>query len=226
MKAEMTQTLNDSDEQFLPYTIAALNEGTKIIKLGKASGLDGITAEMVHHFGPKTREWLLQQFNNCITFHRVPKTWKKAKVVALLKPDKDPKSPKSYRPISLLCTLYKLYERLLMTRISPAVDEQPSHDQAGFRPGRSCCGQVLNLIQFIEDGYENKLKTGAVFVDLTAAYDTVNHRALLLKVAKAVKNYSCPYYRISPEQPEILCRDEHQTKPMESTKKWTAAIQH
>ncbi len=52
----------------------------------------------------------------------------------------------------------------------------------------SCCGQVLNLTQFIEDGFENKLKTSAVFVDLTAAYDAVNHRVLLFKVAKVVKN--------------------------------------
>ncbi len=45
MKAEMAQTLNDSDEQFLSYTIEELNEGIKkTIKLGKASGLDGITA--------------------------------------------------------------------------------------------------------------------------------------------------------------------------------------
>ncbi len=56
MKAEMAQNLNDSDEQFHPYTIEELNKGTKNIKLGKVSGLDGITAEMVHHFGPKTRE--------------------------------------------------------------------------------------------------------------------------------------------------------------------------
>nr|XP_027212669.1 uncharacterized protein LOC113805821 [Penaeus vannamei] len=62
-------------------------------------------------------------------------------------------------------------------------DEQLSCDQAGFRPGRSCCGQVLNLTQFI-DGFGNQLKTGAVLVDLTSAYDTVNHKALLFKVAQ------------------------------------------
>ena len=75
-----------------------------------------------------------------------------------------------------------------MGRIQPTVDDQLSPDQAGFRPGRSCCGQVLNLTQYIEDGFENKLITGTVFVDLTAAYDTVNHRALLLKVSKIVRN--------------------------------------
>ncbi len=75
-----------------------------------------------------------------------------------------------------------------MIRILTIVDDQLSHDQAGFRPGRSSCGQVLNLTQYIEDGFEKELKTGAVFVDLIAAYDTVNHRALLFKVAKLVKN--------------------------------------
>ena len=71
-----------------------------------------------------------------------------------------------------------------MTRISPTVEEKMSPDQAGFRPGRSCCDQLLNLTQYIEDGFEEKKITGTVFVDLTAAYDTVNHRILLLKVAR------------------------------------------
>ena len=47
---------------------------------------------------------------------------------------------------------------------------------------------MLNLTQFIEDGYETKNVTGTVFVDLTAAYDTVNHSILLLKVAKMTRN--------------------------------------
>ena len=105
-----------------------------------------------------------------------------------MKPGKDPEHPKSYRPISLLCILYKVYERMVMARISPSVEEQLTPDQAGFRPGRSTCDQLLNLTQHIEDGYEDKMITGAVFVDLTAAYDTVNHRILLQKVAKVTKN--------------------------------------
>ena len=57
-------------------------------------------------------------------------------------------------------------------------------EQAGFRPGKSCTSQLLNLTptEHIEDGYEKRLITCAVFVDLSAAYDTVNHRRLLSKV--------------------------------------------
>ena len=53
---------------------------------------------------------------------------------------------------------------------------------AGFRPGKSCCSQVFNLIQHIEDGFELGQITGAAFIDLTAAYDTINHRRLLAKL--------------------------------------------
>ena len=77
---------------------------------------------------------------------------------------------------------------MIMARIYPTVEKELTRDQAGFCPGRSTCGQLLNLTQFIEDGYETKDITGTVFVDLTAAYDTVNHRILLLKVARMIKN--------------------------------------
>jgi len=101
-------------------------------------------------------------------------------VVALLKPGKDLSQSRSYRPISLLSHLYKLLERL--NRLIPFVEKHLIKEQAGFRPGRSTTGQLVKLTQHIKDGFHTKETTGAVFVDLTAAYDTVNHRLLLQKV--------------------------------------------
>jgi len=69
-----------------------------------------------------------------------------------------------------------------MNRIKTQIDKQLIPEQAGFRPGKACTGQVLNICQHIEDGFENKKITGAVFIDLTAAYDTVSHNKLLQKV--------------------------------------------
>ena len=113
---------------------------------------------------------------------KIPKIWRQAKVVALLKPGKDPSVAKSFRPIFLLCHTYKLFERLILNRIAEHVDAKHIPEQAGFRPGKSCTSQQLNLTEHIEDGYEKRLITGAVFVDFSAAYDTVNHRRLLSKV--------------------------------------------
>ena len=92
--------------------------------------------------------------------------------------------PKSYRPISLLCVPYKILERLIYTRIEPIVDPLLPRKQAGFRQGRSTVDQTVLLTQHIEDSFETKKKAGAVFVDLTAAYDTVWHRGLTCKLLR------------------------------------------
>jgi hypothetical protein len=57
-----------------------------------------------------------------------------------------------------------------MNRIKPQIDELVS--QAGFRHHRSCTEQFMALTSHIEDGFLRKLKTGAVFIDLTATYNT------------------------------------------------------
>ena len=188
MKREMKRVTQESEDAHEPFTDNDFEDALGLLKPGKAAGLDGITTEMIQHFGEKTKKWILTMINESATLSIIPNIWRKAKVCALLKPGKDPESRKSYRPISLLCILYKVYERMILARISSLVESQLTPDQAGFRPGRSCCDQLLNLTQFIEDGYENKQITGTVFVDLTAAYDTVNHRKLILKVAKITRN--------------------------------------
>ena len=78
--------------------------------------------------------------------------------------------------------MYKLYERLILNRIAPLVYRHLINEQVGFRPGKSCCRQLLNLTQHIEYGYQRGMITGAVFVDISAAYDTVNHRLLIQKL--------------------------------------------
>ena len=91
----------------------------KHLKNGKAAGLDEILTEEIKNFGPITTQWVLSLLISCARTHRLPRLWRQARVVALLKPGKDPSSPKSFRPISLLCHLYKLYERLILNRLSP-----------------------------------------------------------------------------------------------------------
>jgi hypothetical protein len=57
---------------------------------------------------------------------------------------------------------------------------------AGFRQHRSCTEQVMALTSHIEAGFQHQLKTGAVFVDLTAAYDTVWREGRMIKFLESV----------------------------------------
>ena len=68
----------------------------------------------------------------------------------LLKPGKDPSVAKSFRPISLLCHTYKLFEPLILNWIAEYVDAKLIPEQAGFRPGKSCTSQLLNLTEHID----------------------------------------------------------------------------
>ena len=156
------------------------------MKSGKAPGRDNIHPEFVIHQSAKTTAWLCSFFASCFRRSKLPKTWRRATVVALPKPNKPAQDPKSYRPISLLCVPFKILERLIHSRIDPVVDPQLPREQAGFRRGRSTVDQVTLLTQEIEDSFQNNEKAGVVFLDLTAAYDTVWHRGRHLKLLRII----------------------------------------
>ena len=91
-------------------------------------------------------------------------------------------------------------------------------EQAGFRSGKSCTSQLINLTQHIEDGYEKGMITGTAFVDLSAAYDTVNHRLLIQKLYNTTLDSQLCSYPEPAVRSKILCRAEQWAKQMENTK--------
>ena len=107
---------------------------------------------------------------------------------------RDPKTskvrggPKSYQPISLFCVPYTILEKLIYARIKPLVNPLLPKEQAGFQCRKSIIDQVVLLTQNIKDSFKAKKKAGAVFVDLTAAYDTVWHRGLTCKLLRLLLN--------------------------------------
>jgi hypothetical protein len=86
-------------------------------KVGKDSGPNGIPNRVLRHLPKRAITFLTKVFN---AFHRrqyFPSAWKHARVVSILKPGKDPTLPSSYRPIGLLDTVGKLFEKILLARI-------------------------------------------------------------------------------------------------------------
>ena len=157
------------------------------LKPGKASSLtitDSICPELILHAGAALKSWLHDFLSSCLRRLKIPKIWRRALVVAILKPGKPVGDPKSYRPISLLCVPYKILERLIYARVEPLIDPLLPKEQAGFRRGKSTVDQVVLLTQNIKDSFEAKKKAGAVFINLTAAYDTVWHRGLTCKLLR------------------------------------------
>ena len=72
--------------------------------------------------------------------------------------------------------------------MEPLVDSLLPKEQAGFRRGKSTVDRVVLLTQNIEDFFEARKKAGAVFIDLTATYDTVWHRGLTCKLLRLLSD--------------------------------------
>ena len=154
------------------------------LKSGKAPGPDSICPEFILHAGAALKSWLREFLSSCWRRLKIPKIWRRVLVVAITKPAKPVGYPKSYRPISMLCVPYKILERLIYARVELLIDPLLPKEQVGFQRGKSTVDQVVLLTQNIEDSFEAKKKACAVFINLTAAYDTVCHRGLTCKLLR------------------------------------------
>jgi hypothetical protein len=83
------------------------------LKLGKACGLDGIQNECLRHLPRRPLVHLTHLFNHCLWLSHFPKPGKEAKVT-LLEPGKGPKFLQNLRLISILSTIGKLFEKVIL----------------------------------------------------------------------------------------------------------------
>ena len=137
--------------------------------------------------GPMAIEYLTTLFNGSVTACRIPAIWKSSIVIPIPKPGKDSSLETSYRPISLICPAAKLW-RLSYLPLAVNTHLLPASDQHGFRTGHSTISALLQLTIDGAIGFNQRKpphRTVCVAVDLTAAFDTVNHNTLLSKIARS-----------------------------------------
>lgn len=164
------------------------------LKSSKAPGFDGITNKILKKLPTKAVELLVLLFNSCMRLNYFPKVFKKAKVVAIPKLNKPPNNPSSYRPISLLSCLGKVFEKLIHERINDFAEEANviSENQFGFKRGHSTIHQVGRIKNKIINHKRNRRSTGLILLDIEKAFDTVWHNGLLYKLLSAnTPKYLC-----------------------------------
>lgn len=122
-------------------------------------------------------------FAKCIEDGQYPAIWKRANVVPVHKKG-NRQVISNYRPISLLPICGKLFEKILFDAIYKHLSDNEliSPNQSGFRPGDSTINQLLAITHEIYTGFEDRMETRAVFLDISKAFDRVWHDGLLLKL--------------------------------------------
>ena len=105
----------------------------------------------------------------------MPLIWKEAIVVPVLKKGKDKTRAGSYLPVSLTCFMGKVTERLINTRRMWHLETKGliNPEQAVFRQDRYTEDQITYLTQEIEDAFQEKEHTLAVWTDMEQALDKV-----------------------------------------------------
>ena len=117
----------------------------------------------------------------------------------------------NYRPISLLITLSKLLEKCMYTRIYNFINKYNIFysKQHGFRSRHSCEQAIQNLYGHILQHKDKGIKTAAIYLDLSKAFDTISHNLLLEKLDKyGVRGQSNAWFKsyMSNRLIQVKCR--------------------
>lgn len=153
----------------------------------KSPGYDGVRNIALKNGGRKFLLALTYIFNACLMLSYFPKAWKFAVMTPIPKPGKPPDSASSYRPISLLSTIGKVFEKVFLKRINTHISDISilPEFQFGFRPGHSTNHQIARVVKLIRENFSKKHSTGMVLLDLKSAFDSVWHDGLVFKMKRA-----------------------------------------
>ena len=147
---------------------------------GKASGTDDITYDILKMCNAVLSPYLAMVYNAFLFLKIQPDMFKEAVILAVLKPSKDPAFPASYRPITLLNVLAKIYERIVTTRITQLVKQYGLLPTTQFgSPGSSTVHALEYIINFIHTSWMNNRVVTLFSLDLSGAYDHVVRKLLL-----------------------------------------------
>ena len=159
-----------------PFSSLELSTAISQLSTSTSSGPDQITYPLLFHLPQSALHFLLYIFNLSWSTHTFLSVWKQSTIIPILKPGKPSDSPSSYRPISLTSCTSKLFERMVLRRLTYFFEQQDilSPVQAGFRPVRSTVDQVLLLSQSIADSFHQSkpgARTVLATVDFAKAFD-------------------------------------------------------
>ena len=148
-----------------------------------SKGIDNLSSKFIKQTKFEIIKPIVIIINKSLESGIIPAKMKIAKVIPLYK-NKNPQHLNNYRPISLLPSISKILERVVHCRLNNFMSQNnlfyPS--QYGFRKGRSTISAISEFTSDILKSLDQNKNTIGVFLDLSKAFDTINHDTLLKKL--------------------------------------------
>ena len=150
----------------------------------KSTGLDNLPSKMLKIAAGVLAPSLAFLFNQSISSGIVPTEWKLARVTPIFKKGKR-QDVNNYRPISIIPAVAKVFERIIYDQLFKYLSDNDLlvNCQSGFRTLHSTLTSLLEAFNSWSVNIDNSLINGVIFIDLKKAFDTIDHKILLRKLA-------------------------------------------
>ena len=171
----------DSINITMDMVIKKLNQ----LKTDKSAGPDGLHPKVLYEVREAICYPLYIIFCKSVNEGTVPDEWKKAIVSPIFKKGKKT-CPGNYRPVSLTSVVCKILESIIRDSFMEYLMENNlfTDSQYGFRPGRSCVTQLLEVLDEWSDWMDSGFSIDTIYLDFSKAFDSVPHQRLFLKLEK------------------------------------------
>lgn len=185
-------TINPDAKVFNTPLISTAEVKKILVKLdqNKASSPDALPALFYKKLSNSISLPMTLLFNKSLTEAKYPTTWKESFIIPVFKSG-NRSNVQNYRPISILCTISKVFERIIFNRLYEHIRDQISRSQHGFVSGRSTLTNLLEYLNFIIESMANGGQTDTIFTDFSKAFDQVSHNLLLQDLQNFSVNGDC-----------------------------------
>lgn len=155
----------------------------KSLKNTNSTGFDDIPISIIKEVKYHLSGILTHLINSSFISGIFPNQLKTSKIIPIHKRD-NPKKLSNYRPISLLPVISKIYEKIVNNQLTKYLDENKLliNNQHGFRPGKSVITGAVSFIESVIDSVDKGNCTIGIFMDLSKAFDSVDHSLLIDKL--------------------------------------------
>ena len=184
---DIPEAEEDLDIDIDPPTKEEIVAAIKTLKNGKSPGQDNLDAELFKADPELSANIMLPLFTSVWEGEKVPDDWTKGVICKI--PKKGALSDcNNWRGITLLSVPSKILAKVIIRRMSDAVDETLRKEQAGFRKQKGCVDQIFTLRNIIEQCMEWQRQLYVNFVDFEKAFDSI-HRDCLWSI---LRHYGIP----------------------------------